>query len=112
MPLSAQEQARRVYQVGPPQSAATVLGVDTSNMDNAHKKAPEELVLEFAEIFSTGKQDLGRTDKIYHSIKTGNEFPIKWSPRCLPIHCQQEVGQLLDKMLQQGVIEPSTSPYA
>ena len=86
MPLSAQEQARRVHQVGPPQSAVTLLGIDTSNMDKAHKQALEEQVLEFAEIFSTEKQDLGRTDKIYHNINTGNEFPNKQAPCHLPIH--------------------------
>ena len=36
MLLSAQGQARRVHQVGLPQSAATLLGIDTSNMDKAH----------------------------------------------------------------------------
>ena len=72
MPLSAQGLATRVHQVGPPQSAATLLDIDTSNMDKAHKQALEELVLEFAECFSTGKQDLGCIDKTYHSINTGN----------------------------------------
>ena len=61
VPLSAQGQARRVHQVGPSQSAVPLLGIVTSNMDKAHKQALEELVLEFAEIFSTGKQDLGCT---------------------------------------------------
>ena len=56
VPLSAQGQARRVHQVGLPQSAATLLCIDTSNMDKANKQALEELVLEFAEIFTTGNR--------------------------------------------------------
>ena len=55
---------------------------------------------------------MGRTYKIFHSINTGNEFPIKQAPRRLPIHYQQDVGQLLDEILQQGMLEPSTSPWA
>ena len=66
-----------VHQVGPPHSAATLLGVDTFNMDKAHKQALEEVVLEFAEIFSTRKQDLGCTDKIplCHQC-TGSRKPL------------------------------------
>jgi len=69
-------------------------------------------VREFSDVFSTAKQDLGRTDLVHHSINTGNQDPIKQAPRQLPIHYKQEVGNLLEEMQQQGVIEPSNSPWA
>ena len=80
-------------------------------MDKGHKQALDELVLEFAKLSPQERRNWAIL-KIYHSINTGNEFPIKRAPHRFPIHYQQEVSQLLDEMLQQGVIEPSTSPWA
>ena len=93
-------------------SAAELLGIDITDIEEHQKKALEDLVPEFSDVFSTGKQDLGRIDWIYHSIYTGNQVPIKHAPRRLPIHYKQEVGQMLEEMQQQGVIEPSHSPCA
>ena len=103
---------RSVNQVRVEQSAAELLGIDITDMEEHQKKALEDLVQEFSNVFSTGKQDLGRTDWVYHSIYTGNQAPIKQAPRRLPIHYKQEVGQLLEEMQSQGVIEPSHSPWA
>ena len=72
----------------------------------------EELIHDFAGVFSTSKQDLGRTDLVYHNIATGDAVPIKQASRRLPVHYQSEVSKLLDEMQQQGVIEPSCSPWA
>ena len=49
-------------------------------MEEHQKKALENLVQEFSDVLSTGKQDLGRTDWVYHSIYTENQVPIKQAP--------------------------------
>ena len=49
---------RSVNQVRVEQSAAELLGIDVTNMEEHQKKALEELVQEFSNVFSTGKQDL------------------------------------------------------
>ena len=36
----------------------------------------------------TGKQDLRRTDLVYHNIPTGDAAPVKQASRRLPIHYQ------------------------
>ena len=69
-----------------------------------------DLVHEFSDVFSTGKQDLGQADWLYHSFYTRNQAPIKQVPSQLPIQYKQEVGQMLDEMQQQLTIEPSHSP--
>ena len=102
----------QVCQVGVQQTAASLLEIDTSAMDQNQKMELEELVQDFADVFSTGKQDLGRTDLVYHSIPTGDAAPIKQASRRLPVHYQPEVSKLLDEMQQQGIIEPSCSPWA
>ena len=92
--------------------AADLLGVDTHTMDAVQKRELQELVSEFADVFSTGKHDLGRTDRVYHKIDTGDTTPIKQSPRRLPIHQRREVKQLVEEMEQGNVIQPSQSPWA
>ena len=67
---------------------------------------------EFADVFSVSKYDLGRTDLVYHRIKTGDHTPIKQQPHCLPIHYQEDIHNLIDEMCQQEVIEPSDSPWS
>ena len=103
---------RQVHQVGVNQLGPNALGIDTSTMDQQQKDSLDDLLKEFADVFSTSKQDLGRTDAVYHSIHTGDAPPIKQPSRRLPLHYQQEVRHLLDEMQQQGVIESSSSPWS
>ena len=52
----------------------------------------------------------GRTTIMEHFIPTtGN--PIKVPPRRVPVNYHSEVQQQINTMLQQGIIEPSSSPW-
>ena len=55
---------------------------------------------------------LGQTHIVQHEIKTGDTNPIKLPPRRIPIFKRQTVDQEIDKMLEQGIIEPSDSPWS
>ncbi len=63
-------------------------------------------------MFAKSKCDLGVTNIIQHQINTGDSAPIKQAPRRLPILKRETVKDEIDKMLQNGIIEPSTSPWA
>lgn len=54
----------------------------------------------------------GRTNRIEHTIPLNNSRPIRQSPYRLPAAYRNEVEQELEEMLQHGVIEPTTSPWA
>ena len=66
----------------------------------------------YQNIFSTGPNDIGRTDRIFHVIDTGDSPPIKQRFRRLPVHRQEHVEKLVDEMLQGGYVRPSNSPWA
>ena len=55
---------------------------------------------------------LGRTKLVKHIIDTGDAIPIKQSYRRLAQKQQEIADEEIDKMLDQGIIEPSNSPWA
>uniref|UniRef100_A0A2C9LQU1 Reverse transcriptase domain-containing protein n=1 Tax=Biomphalaria glabrata TaxID=6526 RepID=A0A2C9LQU1_BIOGL len=55
--------------------------------------------------------DFGRTNLIQHRIDTGTTRPIRQQPRRLPLAKHQEAMDIIERMRQQGVFEPSNSPW-
>ena len=47
-----------------------------------------------------------------HDIDTGDAYPIKQSPRRPPLAAASAEDEILDDMLNTGVIEPSNSRWA
>jgi hypothetical protein len=46
---------------------------------------------------------------IEHTIDTGQALPVKQHPRRVPLSKIQEAEAEIEKMAEQGIIEPSTS---
>jgi hypothetical protein len=70
------------------------------------------LLEDYEDIFAAEGKPLGRTNLVQHTISTGTNRPIKQPPRREPLGKQVEVQEELQAMLEQGVIEPSSSPWA
>ncbi|XP_017474733.1 PREDICTED: RNA-directed DNA polymerase homolog [Rhagoletis zephyria] len=49
---------------------------------------------------------------VKHHIDTGNVKPIHESPRRVPLARREEVTKLITDMQEEGVIEPSASPWS
>ena len=71
-----------------------------------------DLLCRYASVFSSGLNDLGRTDLVKHHIDTQGAIPVRQQPRRLPFSVREEAQQSVTAMLDQGVIEPSSSPWA
>ena len=56
--------------------------------------------------------DLGRPDKVKHSIKLDDYTPFKERYRYIPPQQYEEVKQHLKEMLEIGAINESKSPWA
>jgi hypothetical protein len=95
-----------------PKEFLTLKETTMSKLDDTQNAKVEPFRTKYASLFAGTDDNLGRTDVVKHSIKTGDATPIKQPPRRLLVHRRTEVDKLVDDMLERGVIEPSSSPWA
>ena len=83
-----------------------------ADLSSGEKDVFYHLLLSYADVLACSTSDLGRTDRLQHHIYTGDAAPVRQPVRRVSPHRREEVRQLLQEMLANGVIEPSTSPWA
>jgi hypothetical protein len=76
------------------------------------RQALENLLHEFSDVFAANEDDLGCTNSAVHRIHLEDSKPVKVPYRRIPPAFIQEVKDHLQKLLQQGVIRESNSPYS
>ena len=62
--------------------------------------------------FSLDEGERGETNLVEFNIDTGESTPINQVARRVPFAARQEIAAQLSKMQEQGVIQPSKSPWA
>ena len=81
-----------------------------AELSSGEKDLFYQLLLSYADVRACSTSDLGKTNKLQHRIPTGDTYPTRQPVRRFPPHQREEVQQLLNQMLDGGMIEPSTSP--
>ena len=85
------------------------------NWDEVPTEAREplkKLISEYEDVFVYGENKLGSTDIVKHSIEVGKAKPIQKGPYRVP-HAQREMLEdMIQEMLQQEIIAPSTSEWS
>jgi len=72
----------------------------------------KKLLLKWKDVFAVTDSDHGHTDAVKHTIKLTDETPIKIRHRRIPPSMYSEVKEHLNKMLWDGIIRPSKSPWS
>ncbi|GBM84010.1 hypothetical protein AVEN_110140-1 [Araneus ventricosus] len=67
---------------------------------------------EFQNLVSTCDVDVGRCNMAKHRINAGDHPEIKQYPRPLPLAREEEADHLVKEMVNNGVIEESSDPWA
>ena len=75
-----------------------------------HEK--QDLLQMLGECHGAFSLEEGETDLVQMTINTGHAHPKKQPVRRVPFTVRQEVARQLRDMQRQGVIQPSTSPWA
>ncbi|GBN63414.1 Retrovirus-related Pol polyprotein from transposon 297 [Araneus ventricosus] len=81
-------------------------------LNEEQRTAVRELLQEFQNLFSTSDSDVGRCNMTQHRINTGNHTPMKQYPRRLPLAKKEEAERLVKEMVDNGIIEESSGPWA
>ena len=71
-----------------------------------------KLINEYSDAWATPGEPLGRTDKVQHTIEIGDAEPFKIPYRRLPLAKKKVAEVEIEKMLEENVIVPSTSPWS
>ena len=70
------------------------------------------LLHDYSDVFALTDQELGCTGIVRHSVDTGEHRPIKQQPYRTAIVRRDTIRQMVNQMQQQGVVQPSRSPWA
>ena len=70
------------------------------------------LIREYADVFALDSTEVGRTEVVEHSIDTQSHPPIRQAPHRIPFSLRPKVEKLIQEMLEQGIVEESSSPWA
>ena len=70
------------------------------------------LITSYSDIFALDPMELGTTTLVQHVINTGDHAPIRQPVRRMPFALRKSVDDMVGEMLDQGVIQPSHSPWA
>ena len=95
-----------------PAHMANVYNRATEVLDVDQKATVHDLLAEFDDDFAASPGDMGRTSLTRHRIDTCDTPPIRQPARWLPPAKQAEADAAVHEMLQNGVIEPSDSPWS
>ena len=90
----------------------TLLNLKSVRVEATELKMLQELVVEFTDLFALSSHELGRTSLVRHKINTGDSSPVRQPPRGIPFSLRSKVKILVNEMLEQGVVVPSSSPWA
>ena len=97
-----------------PQAEVPDVPVDLANADltDSQKTELQRLINEYRDVFALSPQELGRTNLVQHHINTGDHPPIRQRAYRVPEAQKRRIEQCIDEMLEQDIIQPSTSPWS
>jgi hypothetical protein len=70
-----------------------------------------DILIEYEDIFSKDKMDIGCVKNVVHHIDTGDALPVACAPRRVPQGVEDKVDELVEQLVKHNIIRPSTSPW-
>ena len=93
-------------------SPLDLTGIDWSGLSPEQVTQGQQLLHQYADVFSRSEQDLGCSTLLEHEIPLLDDIPVRQRYRRLPPSQYEQVKAHIQLLLEGGVIRPSTSPYA
>ena len=88
------------------------LSLQVDHLNPSQRDQLTRLIVTFSDVFALDASELGTTTFVTHTIHTGDHTPMRQPVRRMPFALRAEVDKMVGDMLDQGVIQPSSSPWA
>ena len=92
------------------QLQASDFNLNHSDLSPSEKRQLQDLLTQFTDLFAPKGGPVGRTPNVKHSIPTEGP-PVRQPLRRIPEALKGAVDTEVTKMLEQGVVQPSSSPW-
>ena len=87
------------------------VNLDSSTVSSLDKTKLLDLLTEYSDVFATPGVPSAQCQVVKHTIKTTGP-PIRQPLRRMPIALEDTIDTEVTKMLRQGIVRPSTSPWS
>ena len=84
-----------------------VLGLKSTELTPEQLEQIKALISEYSDLFVLEPAELGTTNVVTHSIDTGEQQPIRQPPRRTPFALRNKINDMVDEILEHGVIQLS-----
>ena len=85
--------------------------LDSSNLSRSQIQELKRFLVSFSDLFASPTGTLGRTSVVKHAIQTDGP-PVKQQLRRMPEALKAAVKEEVQKILNQGVVRQSSSPWS
>lgn len=86
--------------------------IRTNHMNADEREAIIKICEKYSDVFHKEDEILTFTNQVKHDIKTKDEIPVHTRSYRFPYCHKTEVKTQIDKMLKDGIIRPSSSPWS
>ena len=95
-----------------PPHLVTLYHRSTANLEREECLVLQRLLSAYSDVFASHDFDLGEFSAIMHRIDTGDAPPVRHGLRRTPLGFQEEEEAHLKLMVENGIIQPSSSEWA
>ncbi len=88
------------------------LELEIGHLSGEEQQGVRDLVHKYCDVFALDPSELGTTSLVTHVIDTGDHAPVRQRVRRTPFALRDKVDQMVQDMLQDGIIQPSRAPWA
>lgn len=87
------------------------IDIRTSHLNTNQEKQLKYLISNFSKLFSTPDEKLTFATNVVAEIRTTSDTPVYTRPYPYPQALRGEVDKQINELIQNGIIQPSRSPY-
>ena len=88
------------------------LHIDELGLECDKKPHLCQLIQAYSDVFALDPTELGCTNLVTHAIDTGIHPPLRQPARRIPFALRRRVEEMVNTMIEEGVVQSSKSPWA